>query len=144
MKTFIYLFLSLFLFFAQDTYAETLDIKSENTAKVYLDVLENGFPPMEIKLYTESEPANGIFSRSTNYMFIVQPKTTVPGFQTKSFNFKWFFPGGVTPYMYLEGCGIQVGTFIPKAPAPGRYTLTVQLWDGAGHTIIVERELEFS
>lgn len=143
MKTYVYLFLSFCLFLVQNTYATTFDTKFENTAKVYLDVLENGFPEMEIKLYTGDEPSNGVFNRNMNYQFIVQPKKTVVGFASKSFNFSWFFPGGVTSSVRLEGCGIQVGTFIANAPISGEYTLTVQLWDGAGHTTVVERKLVF-
>lgn len=141
MKFYFYLFLSLFFVLAQSSYAKTPDITSEN--KVILDVLENGFPPMEIKLYTEDEPSNRVFNSNTNYQFIVQPQIDLSGFASKWFNFAWFFPGGVTSSIKLEGCGIQVGTFLANAPAPGRYTLTVQLWDGAGHTTVVERELVF-
>ena len=144
MKAYYFLLLFSFLGFTPNIYAVTTGTESENVTQVrYSDILENGFPEMEIQTYELGFGYDGPFYCNTNYRFIVQPKVSVPGFDSKRFDFAWFLPGGVTSSVKLEGCGIQVATFIANVSTPGRYTLTVQLWDGAGHTTVVERELVF-
>ena len=145
MKTFVILFISIIAFSVQNlsallkTVLEPL-VTSVNPISRNLSILENGFPPMEIKVYNGASSNEGPFYSNSDYMFIVQPVASITGFEENRFDFKWFI--NYEPAATLEGAGIQLATLLLNAKNPGQYKLTVQLWDGGGHTTVVERIIE--
>lgn len=144
MKSLVILFVSLFVFSVQNVSAQLQSViepivKSANPISNNLSILENGFPPMEIKIYTGTSN-EGPFYCNNNYMFIVQPVPSIAGFEGYHFDFKWFID--YEPVAMLEGAGIQLATLLFNVKNPGQHKLTVQLWDGAGHTTVVERIIE--
>ena len=144
MKSLIILFISLFVFSVQNVSSQLQSviepvITSVNPISKNLSILENGFPPMEIKIYTGTSN-DGPFYCNNNYMFIVQPVSGIAGFEGHKFDFKWFI--NYEPVAMLEGAGIQLATLLFNEKNSGQYKLTVQLWDGGGQTTVVERMID--